>query len=316
VLLLWEARLGPPYLAWPFRLAGLAALAVAALRPPATPSTAKASRRQRRVWRLEIGPEGLRGRAGVRGRVRLAWDQLEAVREHPDDVFEVVGRDASFYFDTALSGWPDALGLLHRFLNPTDPDRPAAAWTLTPAQIEEWMGPFAQQTPVYLRSRVAPAEWAQFGLPMGMMGLPAALAVLGNPGLWFVVGVTALAILTCGGILTWLRRGQGVEVAPEGLTLRQAAGNTRVDWAEVVGVAGRAAAGTLRVHTPLRVHLLGCVARAPALLRLLRQVVRLNARNPERLTVLDVPAGALSRSTRMAPEPSDAAISLVSPRET
>jgi len=296
-------------------LAGLVALAVAALRLPKHSTADPAFRRQGRVWWLEIGPEGLQGKIGARRRVHIPWEQLEEVREHPGDVFEAVGRDTSLFFDTALSRWPDALGLLHRFLSPAPPDRQISTWTLTPAQLKGWLGPLGRRTPVHFQRRLAPVEWMSFGLPMGAMGLGAALSALGKPEFWGAVGVTALAVLTCGGLLTWLRRGQGVEVAPEGLTLHDVGGETRVDWVAVVGVAGRAMAGTLRVQTPQGVHLLGCVAQAPALVRLLKQVVRLNARNPERLTELDVPQGALSRVTRLDPKPSDASLTQVVRRE-
>lgn len=314
VLLLWAARLGPPALAWPCRLVGLAALAGAALRRPVSSTPQLALRRQRRARRLEIGPEGIRAWVGAR-RVSIPWEQLEELREHPDDVFEVVGRDASFLFDTALRGWPDALGLLHRFLSPLPLDRQVSTWTLTPAQLEEWLGPLAQRMPARFQRCVSIEEWVQFGLPMAAMGLGASLSALGQPEFWFALGVTALAILVCRGLLKWLRRGQGVEVALEGLTLRWAGEETQVGWAEVVGVAGRSALGTLRLQTRRQVHLLGCVARAPALVRLLKQVVRLNARNPERLTELDVPKGALSRVIQNAPEPSDAALTRMVRRE-
>lgn len=313
VLLLWEARLGPPFWAWPFRLAGLLALAATVRRAPAHSAAEEAFQRSRRVWQLQIGPEGIQGWIGAKERVYIPWEQLREVREHAGDVFEVVGQDTSFFFDTALSGWPDALGLLHRFLRPPNPDQQVASWTLTPAQLEDWLGPLARQTPIRFQRRMAAAEWIQFGLPMAGMGLLAVLASLGQsgPGWGFSLVATASAILLCGGLLTLLRWGQGVDVEREGLTLRQNAGESRLEWAEVVGVAGRSAMGTLRVQTRRGVHLLGCVAQTPALVRLLNQVVRLNAYNPKRLTELDVPQGALSRFERMAPEPSDAALTQV-----
>ena len=148
-----------------------------------------------------------------------------------------------------------------------------------------------------------------------ILGLAATLPVLGQPEAVGIPLVTAVAVACCGGIVTWLRRGYGVEAAPEGLTLLRPSGEMQVNWDEVVGVAGRAAAGTLRIQTPERVHLVGCVARTSALIRLLRQVMRLNARNPDRATALDVPAGALSRAPHLAPQPSDAALSQVTRRE-